>query len=98
MLDFKACQSVSKNFLDRYIKNKSEILENDLSHYIMSSLQDLRNNDYYTYEQLEMLPSLKQKEVIETVLETNSLNTNILIKSIYNCNAPNIEALSLFTI
>lgn len=83
MLDFKACQSVSKNFLDRYIKNKSEILENDLSHYIMSSLQDLRNNDYYTYEQLEMLPSLKQKEVIETVLETNSLNTNILIKSIY---------------
>lgn len=81
-LDKLACERVAKEYSEKYLKEQSSQIIDKLSFYLLNSLQELRREDDYTYNELSLLPSLKQKDVMEMFLEMNSLNipgiTNIL--------------------
>lgn len=81
-LDKLACERVAKEYSEKYLKEQSSQIIDKLSFYLLNSLQELRREDDYTYNELSLLPSLKQKDVMEMFLEMNSLNipgiTNVL--------------------
>lgn len=74
--------TVADLFTKKYLKQQSSELNENLSNFLMGSLQTLRNEDYFTYEQLNMLTNRQQMDILEGRLELELMNIPVISKAL----------------
>ena len=73
-LSINLCNRVAEAYSQKYLITKSTKLNESLSFWLMNSLQELRREDPYTYDELYNMTKSSQREVLEMILEMNTMN------------------------
>ena len=68
-LSINLCNRVAEAYSQKYLITKSTKLNESLSFWLMNSLQELRREDPYTYDELYNMTKSSQREVLEMILE-----------------------------
>ena len=73
-LSINLCNRVAEDYSQKYLITKSSKLNESLTFWLMNSLQELRREDSFTYDELYNMPISSQREILEMILEINTMN------------------------